>query len=392
MAALPRYALGSKAPLLERASEPKRTAMLTAVMRHLEAKAIDETLDLFQVLMAARLLNTAKRKTEKERLSTLPLAEKASRLIARAWTVLVEELELVEEHGADLDPGALWAALEEVGPRAAVTVAAATVVTLVPEDENTADVAMRAALATRYATVRPFLALLGESKALGAASAGKRVLAGVRGLPALARRKVGVKPLLPGEVDDKLVPPVWRKAVYANLGLPQGSVDRDAYVVCVLEQLHRALNNRDVFASPSPKRLPHPLLHRWLDEAEPLSSAFGYRRTANIRRRNDLPGRRPARFLATGDAPCTFNPIYGQGMAVAAMSAVVLRETLSDPRRIPTTRRVQQALLTASRQAWGISAGSDRSDAGRGGQCPGLRAGGPRRRLIPAARPGALPR
>lgn len=113
---------------------------------------------------------------------------------------------------------------------------------------------MRAALATRYATVRPFLALLGESKALDAASAGKRVLAGVRGLPALARRKVGVKPLLPREVDDKLVPPAWRKAVYANRDLPQGAVDRDAYVVCVLEQLHRALNNRDVFASPS---------HRW---------------------------------------------------------------------------------------------------------------------------------
>lgn len=113
---------------------------------------------------------------------------------------------------------------------------------------------MRAALATRYATVRPFLALLGESKALDAASAGKRVLAGVRGLPALARRKTGVKPLLPREVDDKLVPPAWRKAVYANPDLPQGAVDRDAYVVCVLEQLHRALNNRDVFASPS---------HRW---------------------------------------------------------------------------------------------------------------------------------
>lgn len=48
MAALARYALGSKAPLLERAPEPKRTAMLTAVMRHLEAKVIDEALDLFR--------------------------------------------------------------------------------------------------------------------------------------------------------------------------------------------------------------------------------------------------------------------------------------------------------------------------------------------------------
>ncbi|WP_019032849.1 hypothetical protein [Salinispora arenicola] len=35
--------------------------MLTAVMRHLEAKAIDEAPDLFQVLMTTRLINTAKR-------------------------------------------------------------------------------------------------------------------------------------------------------------------------------------------------------------------------------------------------------------------------------------------------------------------------------------------
>ena len=38
LAALARYALGSKAPLLERTTKPKRTAMLTAVMRHLEAR------------------------------------------------------------------------------------------------------------------------------------------------------------------------------------------------------------------------------------------------------------------------------------------------------------------------------------------------------------------
>ncbi|GAA2593295.1 hypothetical protein GCM10010411_28010 [Actinomadura fulvescens] len=134
--------------------------------------------------------------------------------------------------------------------------ATATVVALVPQDEDSAETATRSALATRYNTVKPFLALLGESKALSAATGGARVLAGVRGLPALARRKVSVKPLLPREVDDKLVPPAWREAVYANPDLPQGAVDRDAYVVCVLEQLHRALNRRDVFASPS---------HRWSD-------------------------------------------------------------------------------------------------------------------------------
>ncbi|MEU7028938.1 Tn3 family transposase [Streptomyces sp. NPDC046275] len=256
LAALARYGLGSKAAGLERAAEPKRTAMLTAVMRHLEAKAIDEALDLFQVLMATRLISTAKRATDKDRLSTLPQLEKASRTLARAAKVLFEELELVETHGADVDTAALWRAVEEVAPRAVVMSAAALVVSLVPEDEDSAEVAMRAALTNRYATVRPFLALLGETSALGAAPVGARVLAGVRRLPALARRRVKDKPLLPREVDDKLVPPAWRKAVYANPALPAGSVDRDAYVVCVLEQLHRALQRRDVFASPS---------HRWSD-------------------------------------------------------------------------------------------------------------------------------
>nr|WSZ19353.1 hypothetical protein OH837_41590 [Streptomyces canus] len=75
-------------------------------------------------------------------------------------------------------------------------------------------------------------------------------------LPALARRKVKQKPLLPREVDQKLVPPAWKRAVYSNPELPERAVDRDVYVVCVLEQLYRALNRRDVFASPS---------NRWSD-------------------------------------------------------------------------------------------------------------------------------
>lgn len=121
------------------------------------------------------------------------------------------------------------------------------------------------------------------------------------------------------------------------------------------------------------KRLPHPVVHRWIRGAEPLSPVSGFRRTANVRRRYDLPGRRPAGFLATGDALCTFNPIYGQGMAVAALSAVALRDTLADPRRTPTTRRVQRALLAASRQAWDISAGADKKMPGAIGNAVAVR-------------------
>ncbi|MET9802250.1 FAD-dependent monooxygenase [Streptomyces sp. NPDC006368] len=111
-------------------------------------------------------------------------------------------------------------------------------------------------------------------------------------------------------------------------------------------------------------RLPHPVVREWLAKAEPVSGVHGFRGTANVRRRYDRPGRRPAGFLATGDALCAFNPIYGQGMAVAAIAAVALRDALADPRRTPTTRRVQRALLDASRQAWDISAGSDKGMPG----------------------------
>ncbi|ALC26200.1 hypothetical protein ABE83_03210 [Streptomyces sp. CFMR 7] len=55
-------------------------------------------------------------------------------MLARAAKVLLQEL--VEEQATDLDVAALRAAVEEVAPRAAVMTAAATVVTLVPEERT----------------------------------------------------------------------------------------------------------------------------------------------------------------------------------------------------------------------------------------------------------------
>ncbi|MGJ5895784.1 Tn3 family transposase [Streptomyces sp. V2] len=253
---LARYGQLSKAQTIERAPEPRQTALLTAVVRQLEAQAVDDALDLFAVLMANRLISPARRASERDRLAMLPQLEKAARILAKASKILTEELDLVAEAGTDLDVGALWAAVEEAVPRTAVAGAVATVEALVPEDDGSAEAAMREKLALRYNTVRPFLSLLGESDALGAAPAGRRLLAAVRRLPALSRRRVKDRPLLPREVDAELVPAMWKRAVFSNPKLPQGAVDRDAYVVCVLEQLHRALNNRNVFASPS---------NRWAD-------------------------------------------------------------------------------------------------------------------------------
>jgi hypothetical protein len=79
--------------------------------------------------------------------------------------------------GAAVDVAAVWAAIERVAPRAQIAGALATVEELVPDDDGSAEAAMRVVLAERYRTVRPFLGLLAESVSLSAASGGAAVLA-----------------------------------------------------------------------------------------------------------------------------------------------------------------------------------------------------------------------
>jgi hypothetical protein len=43
-------------------------------------------------------------------------------------------------------------------------------------------------------------------------------------------RAVAQEPLAPTEIDAELVTAAWRRAVYANPDLPDGAVNRDAYV------------------------------------------------------------------------------------------------------------------------------------------------------------------
>lgn len=68
LSTLARYGQLSKAQTIERAPEPRRTALLTAVVRQLEAQAVDDALGLFVVLMANRLISPARRASERERL------------------------------------------------------------------------------------------------------------------------------------------------------------------------------------------------------------------------------------------------------------------------------------------------------------------------------------
>ncbi|MDL5155239.1 FAD-dependent oxidoreductase [Actinomycetospora termitidis] len=104
--------------------------------------------------------------------------------------------------------------------------------------------------------------------------------------------------------------------------------------------------------------LPDPGLHEALTEATPLSEVHAYRTpTTRLRRFERL--RAPRGFFAIGDAVASFNPVYGQGMSVAALEALAVRAVLRRaPRDLATAARRAVAAVAAG--PWSLAAGQDR--------------------------------
>jgi flavin-dependent dehydrogenase len=106
------------------------------------------------------------------------------------------------------------------------------------------------------------------------------------------------------------------------------------------------------------RSLRSPLLYDAIRDAEPDSPIHGFRQTANHRRHYESMPRWPDAFLVVGDAACAFNPVYGQGMAVAAMAAVRLDEHLRSQPGV-FGREMQVAVAECSAAAWLIATGAD---------------------------------
>jgi 2-polyprenyl-6-methoxyphenol hydroxylase-like FAD-dependent oxidoreductase len=104
------------------------------------------------------------------------------------------------------------------------------------------------------------------------------------------------------------------------------------------------------------KGLRAPILFEAIKDARPLTPISGYRRTESQLRHYDELERWPDQFVVLGDALCAFNPIYGQGMSVAAEAALALDRWL---RAATSTRDLQRTLARTVAIPWLLATGED---------------------------------
>lgn len=113
-----------------------------------------------------------------------------------------------------------------------------------------------------------------------------------------------------------------------------------------------------------------------VEHAEPLSPIAGFRATENRWRHYERLPSRPEGLLVLGDAACAFNPVYGQGMTMAALGALVLRQSLRgvSPARPPDglATRFQGALARLNKAPWLLATSEDFRSPLLDGARPGL--------------------
>lgn len=106
------------------------------------------------------------------------------------------------------------------------------------------------------------------------------------------------------------------------------------------------------------RSLPVPDIYAAISESEPLDDPVMYRFPASVRRRYDRLDRFPDGLLVLGDAVCSFNPVYAQGMTVAALESLTLRAHLQRGMKV----RPQEFFRDISRQIdspWDFAAIAD---------------------------------
>ena len=103
-----------------------------------------------------------------------------------------------------------------------------------------------------------------------------------------------------------------------------------------------------------------PQLYDVLREATPVGPVHASGRTENRRRFYEKLDRWPDRFLAVGDGVSALNPSYGQGMSVAAPTAVAVEAALARAGTLEgVAGRLRKVVAKAVSPAWQLATTAD---------------------------------
>jgi 2-polyprenyl-6-methoxyphenol hydroxylase-like FAD-dependent oxidoreductase len=112
--------------------------------------------------------------------------------------------------------------------------------------------------------------------------------------------------------------------------------------------------------------LPVPIIADAIRTAEPVAPIRTHRATENRLRHFDKVRNLPENFLVLGDAVCAFNPVYGQGMTIAALGVLTLRQCLEEQKSLHRdgslcglARRFQKQLAKVNKAPWLMATGED---------------------------------
>ncbi|MBO0846186.1 MAG: hypothetical protein J2P22_12315, partial [Nocardioides sp.] len=96
-----------------------------------------------------------------------------------------------------------------------------------------------------------------------------------------------------------------------------------------------------------------------LRRAQPQGRVSTHHFPASVRHRYDRLTAFPRGLVVFGDAMCSYNPIYGTGMSVAAEQALALRRTLADGADHDLALRFFREASGPVGRAWQLAVGSD---------------------------------
>lgn len=161
----------------------------------------------------------------------------------------------------------------------------------------------------------------------------------------------------PGDLNGKLAVvvagsgPNWRNGVVLYN-------TEDSWIVSIGGFFGDHASDDDMLFAAFAGSLPTPEIYDIVAHAEPLSGFVSYRYPANLRRRYENLTAFPKGYLVLGDAVCSFNPVYGQGMTVAAQEAALLQQCL-EAGDAELARRFFAAATAAIDVPWDIAVGND---------------------------------